>query len=72
VNAVASVAILVREPNVHVHHVSDLILAANHAVVARENRVLLVVISVARTLKLLQVKAVQEVEREEEGVYVNN
>lgn len=65
-NAVVSVAILAREPHVHVRHVSDLILAAKHAVVARENRVLLAVISAARTLKLLQVKVVREVEREEE------
>jgi len=55
------VVILVRKLNVH-----DLILAANHAVVVHENRVLLVVISVAHTLKLLQVKVVQEVKKEEE------
>ena len=66
-NAVVSVAPLAREPYVHVHHVLEVILAADHAVVVHENRVLLVVIGVVHILKLLQVEVVQEVEREEEG-----
>lgn len=67
VNALAIVVILVREQlHAHAHHVPDLTLEAEHAVVVHENRVPLVVISVARTLKLPQVKVAQEVEKEEE------